>query len=61
MLYNKGGFQFLGVSFSIKALILILGLYLSYETRNTKLDRINDSKFVALSIYNIVVNKFPTL
>ena len=44
-----------GVTFSIKGLVLILGLYLSYETRNSNLDMINDSKFVALSIYNIVV------
>ncbi len=45
----------IGVLFSIKGLILIMGLYLSYETRNSKIERINDSKFVALSIYNIVV------
>jgi gamma-aminobutyric acid type B receptor len=44
-----------GVVFGIKGIILILGLYLSYETRNSKIDRMNDSKFVALSIYNIVV------
>jgi gamma-aminobutyric acid type B receptor len=48
-------FTFQGISFSIKGIILILGLYLSYETRNAKIERINDAKFVTLSIYNIVV------
>jgi gamma-aminobutyric acid type B receptor len=47
-----------GVSFGTKGIILIMGLYLSYETRNAKIDRMNDSKFVALSIYNIVVRFF---
>lgn len=45
----------IGISFSIKAIILILGLYLSYETRNAKIERINDARFVSVSIYNIVV------
>ena len=46
----------IGISFSIKGIVLILGLYLSYGARNAKIDRLNDSKFVALSIYNIVVS-----
>jgi gamma-aminobutyric acid type B receptor len=45
----------IGVSFSVKAILLIMGLYLSYETRNAKIERINDAKFVSVSIYNIVV------
>ena len=45
----------MAVCFGLKGITLILGLYLSYETRNSKIDRMNDSRFVALSIYNIVV------
>lgn len=48
----------IGVCFGIKGIVLILGLYLSYETRNSKIDRMNDSRFVALSIYNIAVSYY---
>jgi gamma-aminobutyric acid type B receptor len=44
-----------GIQVALKGILLLLGLYLSYETRNAKIKRINDSKFVALSVYNIVV------
>lgn len=45
----------IGICFSVKGISLILGLYLSYETRNSKIEIMNDSKYAALSIYNIVV------
>lgn len=45
----------IGVCFGIKGISLILGLYLSYETRNSKIELMNDSRYAALSIYNIVV------
>ncbi|XP_047736416.1 gamma-aminobutyric acid type B receptor subunit 1 isoform X2 [Hyalella azteca] len=45
----------LGTLFSIKGLLLILGLFLSYETRSVKLDKINDSRLVGMSIYNVAV------
>lgn len=45
----------IGVCFSLKGIVLIMGLFLSYETRNSKIEWVNDSKFIALSIYNIVV------
>lgn len=48
----------LGVCFSLKGIVLIMGLFLSYETRNSKIEWVNDSKFIALSIYNIVVSIF---
>ncbi|CAF0750938.1 unnamed protein product [Brachionus calyciflorus] len=45
----------IGICFGIKGVFLVLGLYLSYETRNSKIEVMNDSRFAALSIYNIVV------
>nr|QCI31489.1 gamma-aminobutyric acid type B receptor subunit [Grandidierella japonica] len=45
----------LGVLYSFKGLLLIFGLFLSYETRSIKLDKINDSRLVGMSIYNVFV------
>ena len=45
----------ISISFSIKGIVLVLGLYLSYGARNANIERLNDSKYVALSIYNMVV------
>ncbi|OTF80410.1 hypothetical protein BLA29_009766, partial [Euroglyphus maynei] len=38
-----------------KGLVLFFGLFLSYETRSAKLKQINDSRLVAMSIYNVVI------
>ncbi|XP_060523706.1 gamma-aminobutyric acid type B receptor subunit 1 isoform X2 [Cylas formicarius] len=38
-----------------KGLILLFGLFLAYETRSLKVKQINDSQYVALTIYNVVL------
>ena len=50
--------MFLGVTFGYKGILLLFGILLAYETRNVKVKQINDSKFVGMSIYNIVVSRF---
>ncbi|XP_035709332.1 gamma-aminobutyric acid type B receptor subunit 1 [Folsomia candida] len=45
----------LGITYSFKGLLLVLGLFLSYETRSLKVRHINDSRLVAMSIYNVAV------
>ncbi|XP_070531823.1 gamma-aminobutyric acid type B receptor subunit 1-like isoform X2 [Ptychodera flava] len=45
----------LGVIFGAKGLLLIFGLFLAYETRNMSIKELNDSRFVGMSIYNVVV------
>ncbi|MCL4142934.1 UNVERIFIED_CONTAM: hypothetical protein GTU68_039480, partial [Idotea baltica] len=45
----------LGVLFTYKGILLIFGLFLSYETRSIKLKQINDSRLIGMSIYNVVV------
>ena len=37
-----------GVLYSLKGLLLVFGLFLAYETRSVKLDKINDSRLVRL-------------
>lgn len=46
-----------GILYGYKGLVLFFGLFLSYETRSAKLKQINDSRLVAMSIYNVVVNR----
>lgn len=44
-----------GLVYGYKGLILVFGLFLAYETRSIKVKQINDSRYVGMSIYNVVV------
>lgn len=41
--------------YAYKGLLLLFGLFLSYETRSVKLKQLNDSRLVGMSIYNVVI------
>lgn len=45
----------LGLMYGYKGLVLVFGLFLAYETRSIKVKQINDSRYVGMSIYNVVV------
>ncbi|KAL1138797.1 hypothetical protein AAG570_008859, partial [Ranatra chinensis] len=45
----------LGIVYGYKGLVLLFGLFLAYETRSIKVKQINDSRYVGMSIYNVVV------
>ncbi|KAI4457470.1 gaba-b receptor [Holotrichia oblita] len=45
----------LGIVYGYKGLVLVFGLFLAYETRSVKIKQINDSRYVGMSIYNVVV------
>ncbi|XP_013406570.1 gamma-aminobutyric acid type B receptor subunit 1-like [Lingula anatina] len=45
----------IGVVFGYKGLLLLFGLFLAYETRSIKMKQVNDSRFIGMSIYNVVV------
>ncbi|XP_065357057.1 gamma-aminobutyric acid type B receptor subunit 1 [Calliphora vicina] len=47
--------MWLGLVYGYKGLILVFGLFLAYETRSIKVKQINDSRYVGMSIYNVVV------
>ncbi|KYM82550.1 Gamma-aminobutyric acid type B receptor subunit 1 [Atta colombica] len=51
----------LGLIYGYKGIVLAFGLFLSYETRSLKIKLINDSRYVGMSIYNIVVLCFITV
>lgn len=46
---------FSGLLYGYKGLVLVFGLFLAYETRSIKVKQINDSRYVGMSIYNVVV------
>ncbi|XP_015522970.1 gamma-aminobutyric acid type B receptor subunit 1 isoform X1 [Neodiprion pinetum] len=45
----------LGLIYGYKGIVLVFGLFLAYETRSIKVKQINDSRYVGMSIYNVVV------
>ena len=51
-------FLILGVIFGYKGILLLFGIFLAYETRSVKLKPVNDSRFVGMSIYNVVVSNY---
>nr|QVK45716.1 G protein-coupled receptor [Proales similis] len=48
----------IGIQFCLKAIFLLLGLYLSFECRKVKMENINDLKYISFAIYNIVALVF---
>ena len=52
---SKNNAVWLGILYAYKGLLLIFGLFLSYETRSVKLKMVNDSRFVGMAIYNVAV------
>ncbi|CAC5406902.1 GABBR [Mytilus coruscus] len=52
---SKNMSVWLGVIFGYKGILLLFGIFLAYETRSVKLKQVNDSRFVGMSIYNVVV------
>ncbi|CAG2173012.1 unnamed protein product, partial [Oppiella nova] len=51
----EANFIWYGILFGYKGLLLLFGLFLSYETRSVKLKQLNDSRLVGMSIYNVVI------
>ena len=45
-----------GILYGMNGLLLIFGLFLSYETRNMTVRDLNDSRYVGMAIYNVAVS-----
>ena len=48
-------FVWLGILLAYKGVLLIVGLFLAFETRKVKIRHLNDSKLIGMSVYGIVV------
>ena len=44
-----------------KSLLLVIGLFLAWETRNVTLVSLNDSKYIGMSVYNVVITTLITV
>jgi len=45
----------IGALYVYKGLLVVFGLFLAYESRNVKYYYINDSRFVSISMYIVVI------
>ena len=48
-------FLWLSVLFIYKGILLMVGIFLAFETRKVKIRHLNDSKFIGMSVYGIVI------
>lgn len=46
---------FIGVILVYKGLLLIFGTFITWQTRNVSIPALNDSRFIGLCIYNVVI------
>lgn len=44
-----------GVLFATKGLLLLFGVFLAWETRHVNIPALNDSRYVGMSVYNVVI------
>lgn len=46
----------IGVVYGYKGLLLLLGIFLAYETKSVSTEKINDHRAVGMAIYNVAVS-----
>ncbi|XP_034233337.1 gamma-aminobutyric acid type B receptor subunit 2 [Thrips palmi] len=46
---------FVGSIYAYKGLLMIFGAFLAWETRHVSIPALNDSKYVGMSVYNVVI------
>lgn len=49
-----------GVVYGYKGLLLLLGIFLAYETKSISTEKINDHRAVGMAIYNVAVSSVKT-
>lgn len=45
----------LGTLYIFKGLLLVVGVYMAWETRNVKIAALNDSQYIGVSVYSVVI------
>ncbi|XP_065572000.1 gamma-aminobutyric acid type B receptor subunit 2-like isoform X2 [Artemia franciscana] len=46
---------FVGCIYGYKGLLMVYGCFLAWETRNVNIPALNDSKYIGMSVYNVVI------
>ncbi|GAB6027300.1 Metabotropic GABA-B receptor subtype 3A [Chamberlinius hualienensis] len=47
--------KWLGGLYVYKGLLLVVGVYMAWETRNVKIPALNDSQYIGMNVYNVVL------
>lgn len=47
--------SWLGILYAYKGLLLIVGVYMAWETRHVKIQALNDSQYIGFSVYGAVI------
>ncbi|XP_054709345.1 gamma-aminobutyric acid type B receptor subunit 2-like [Uloborus diversus] len=47
--------KWLGSLYIYKGLLLVVGCYMAWETRHVKVPALNDSQYIGMSVYNVVI------
>lgn len=53
--YSEHMAKWLGALYIYKGLLLVVGCYMAWETRNVQIPALNDSQYIGLSVYNAVI------
>ncbi|XP_070553587.1 gamma-aminobutyric acid type B receptor subunit 1-like isoform X2 [Ptychodera flava] len=51
----------LGILYAYKGLLLLFGAFLAWETRKVKIEALNDSQYIGMSVYNVLVMSIITV
>ncbi|XP_021704022.1 gamma-aminobutyric acid type B receptor subunit 2 [Aedes aegypti] len=47
--------SWLGTLYAYKGVLLIVGVYMAWQTRNVKIPALNDSQYIGISVYSVVI------
>lgn len=47
--------------YAYKGIFLIVGVYMAWETRNVKISALNDSKYIGISVYSVVITSISVV
>ncbi|XP_068237578.1 gamma-aminobutyric acid type B receptor subunit 2-like [Palaemon carinicauda] len=47
--------EWLGAFYVYKGLLVAVGVYMAWETRHVKIPALNDSQYISMSVYNVVI------
>lgn len=53
--------SWLGVLYAYKGLLLVVGVYMAWETRHVKIPALNDSQYIGFSVYGAVIASFSVV
>lgn len=51
----------LGSLYIYKGLLLVVGVYMAWETRHVKIPALNDSQYIGVSVYSVVITSAATV